>query len=315
WALTDYPLAGGAAEIGGLLYLRNEGPNAAVYMLGLAEDGPPLVPPRPNPMLVPESGTTPFLADLLLANGGSKTVTMTVTSDGDPTPLNGISDTLTVQVCPPIPPIVNVAVVPPGCTRGGAPLHERQGVVGWALQCGVRDAQWVRELDWALTDYPLAGGAAEIGGLLYLRNEGPNAAVYMLGLAEDGPPLIPPRPNPMLVPESGTTPFLADLLLANGVSKTVTMTVTSDGDPTPLNGISDTLTVQVCPPTPPIVNVAVVPPDCTVVRASLTETQEVQGVALKCVVRDAQWVRELDWAFTRYPLGGGAGEIGGLVLL
>src|SRR5262249_57811351 len=127
----------------------------------------------------------------------------------------------------------------------------------------------------------------------------------MLGLAEDGPPLVPPRPNPMLVPESGTTPFLADLLLANGVSKTVTMTVTSDGDPTPLNGISDTLTVQVCPPIPPIVNVAVVPPDCTQVKATLTETQEGQGGARKCVGRDAQWVRGLDLAFTGYPRAGG----------
>src|SRR5262249_13887813 len=157
-----------------------------------------------------------------------------------------ISDTLTVQVCPPTPPIVNVAVGPTGCTQVRASLTETQEVQGGALKCVGRDAQWVGELDWALTDYPLAGGPAEIGGLLYLCIKGPKAAVYMRGLGEDGPPLIPPRPNPMLVPESGTTPFLADLLLANGVNKTVTMTVTSDGDPTPLNGISDTLTVQVC---------------------------------------------------------------------
>src|SRR5262249_3231300 len=196
-------------------------------MLGLAEDGPPLVPPRPNPMLVPESGTTPFLADLLLANGVSKTVTMTVTSDGDPTPLNGISDTLTVQVCPPIPPIVNVAVVPPDCTVVRGSLTETQEGLGVALKCVVRDAQWVRELECALPVYPWAVGPAEIGGLLSLRNEGPNAAVYILGLAEDGPPLVPPRPNPMLVHESAPSLLLAVPILANGVSKTVTMTVTS----------------------------------------------------------------------------------------
>src|SRR5882672_10209682 len=208
-------------------------------MLGLAENGPPLIPPRPNPIFVPESGSIPFLADLLLAsraNGANRTVKMTVRSDGDPTPATGVSDTLTVQVLPPIPSRVVVATVPIDGTAVSADLTENQEDAGVALKCVIPDAQWVRELDWALVDQPLTGGSPEIGGLLYLRNEGPNAAIYMLGLAENGTPLIPPRPNPMFVPESGSIPFLADLLLATGAPRTVKMIVRSDGELTPPTG-------------------------------------------------------------------------------
>ena len=150
-----------------------------------------------------------------------------MSSDGDPSP--GISDTLIVQVCPPIPGTVAVAIVSTNGTAVTANLTEAMEVAGTALKCVIPDAQWLRELDWALVDQPTAGGPPEIGGLLYLRNEGPNAAVYLLGLAENGPPLVPPRPNPISVPESGIQSFLADLLLANALNRTVKIRVTSDG--------------------------------------------------------------------------------------
>ena len=194
-----------------------------------------------------------FLADVLLLGGTNRTVKITVRSDGDPSP--GISDVLIVQVCPPIPATVNVAIVPTDGTAVTANLTEAQEVAGVALKCVLRDAQWLRELDWALVD-PLPVGAPEIGGLLYLRNEGPNAAVYLIGAPENGPALTPPRPNPIQVTET-TAPllFLADALLLGGTNRTVKITVQSDGDPSP--GISDTLKVQVCPPIPGDVIVAI----------------------------------------------------------
>src|SRR5262249_22767730 len=107
---------------------------------------------------------------------------------------------------PPVPK--DFTVLPDGSVVTNI-LTESDEDAGVFLRGTIFNAQWITELDWALTDYPLAGGPAEIGGLLYLRNEGSNAIVYMQGLAENGPPLVPPRPNPMPVPESGTMQFLA----------------------------------------------------------------------------------------------------------
>src|SRR5262249_27982692 len=141
-----------------------------------------------------------------------------------------------------------------------------------------------------------AAGPAAISDIFYIRNEGPDAVVVLISDTDGGPALVPPRPNPTVLPATGQPMnFLADLLLAGGTNRTVKITVHSDGEMLIQGQFSDMLTVQVCPPIPGTPKVAEVPVDGTPVTATLTENEEVAGSFLKCVIRNAQWDREEDW--------------------
>src|SRR5207245_406504 len=88
---------------------------------------------------------------------------------------------------------------------------------------------------------------------------------------------------------------MAELLVLNGTNSTANITVQNDADPT--TGFSDFLTVQVVPRIPPTFKVADVPTNGASGTVTLTQSEEDAGTAIKCIIRNAQWVQELDWAF------------------
>jgi len=127
--------------------------------------------------------------------------------------------------------------------------------------------------------------------LLTLRNEGPDAAVILISDGNTGQPVIPPWPNPPLVASAPTLRFLAELLVLNGTNSTAKITLLDDP-----GAFSDSLIVQLVPRIPTTFKVADVPINGQPGTVPLTEGEELAGVAIKCYIRNAQWLQEVDWA-------------------
>jgi hypothetical protein len=299
WGLTETTVTNGVSSLSDLLLLRNEGPNAVVIFISDGGVGG-LAPPRPNPLLVVETGLEQFQAELLILGGTNATAVITVQDDSATS-----SDTVTVQVVPRIPTTFNYAVVTNNF--GSATITENDELAGVAIKCVIPNAQWVKELDWGITETTVTNGVSSLSDLLLLRNEGPNAVVIFISDGGTGT-LIPPRPNPLLVVETGLEQFLGELLILGGTNTTAIITVQEDS----FNS-SDKVTVQVVPRIPPIFNYAVVTNNFG--SASITENDELAGVAIKCVIPNAQWVNELDWGITETTPTNGVTSISDLLLL
>src|SRR6185369_1291795 len=61
--------------------------------------------------------------------------------------------------------------------------------------------------------------------------------------------------------------------------------------------------------------VAVVPTNGVPGSATLTESEEDQGIALKCVIRNAQWAQELEWGITETRDTNGISSLSDVLLL
>jgi hypothetical protein len=179
------------------------------------------------------------------------------------------------------------AIVPSDGTTVSSMLTENDETAGIGLKCIITNAQWVREWDWGLTETTPTNGVSSLSDLLLLRNEGTNASVIFISDSPGGT-LLPPRPNLLLVAEYGLEQFLADLVLKQTTSATAKITVLDDSATS-----SDTLSVQVVPQIPPSYKTALVTNGFG--TATLTESEETAGIAIKCIIPNAQWLREVDW--------------------
>src|SRR5207244_532268 len=60
---------------------------------------------------------------------------------------------------------------------------------------------------------------------------------------------------------------------------------------------------------------ATVPINGQSVAATLTESEEDQGLGIKCLIPNAQWLRQLDWAITETEPTNGLSSLSDLLLL